>query len=55
KFSLYEDLTIYENLDFYAGMYSIPRKERKQRIAEMVAMSLLEGREDELAANLSGG
>lgn len=55
KFSLYDDLTIYENLDFYAGMYSIPHKERKKRISEMVAMSLLEGREDELAANLSGG
>lgn len=55
KFSLYEDLTIFENLDFYAGMYSIPQRERKQRIAEMLAMSLLEGREDELVANLSGG
>jgi ABC-2 type transport system ATP-binding protein len=55
KFSLYEDLTIYENLDFYAGLYSIPHKERKRRIAEMVAMSLLEGREDEMVANLSGG
>ena len=55
KFSLYDDLTIFENLDFYAGLYSIPHKERKSRIAEMVAMSLLEGREDELVANLSGG
>lgn len=55
KFSLYEDLTIIENLDFYAGMYSVPSGERKQRISEMIAMSLLEGREDELVANLSGG
>ncbi|MDD4237061.1 MAG: ABC transporter ATP-binding protein [Desulfotomaculaceae bacterium] len=55
KFSLYDDLTIFENLDFYAGIYSIPQKERKSRIAEMVSMSLLEGREDELVANLSGG
>lgn len=55
KFSLYEDLTIFENLDFYAGLYSISHKERKQRISEMLAMSLLEGRENELVANLSGG
>lgn len=55
KFSLYDDLTIFENLDFYAGMYNIPYKERKSRISEMVAMALLEGRENELVANLSGG
>ncbi len=55
KFSLYDDLTVYENLDFYAGLYSIPHRERKKRIGEMVEMALLKGREDELAANLSGG
>ncbi len=55
KFSLYEDLTVYENLDFYAGMYSIPYQERKKRIGEMLEMSLLAGREDELVSNLSGG
>lgn len=55
KFSLYDDLTVYENLDFYAGLYSIPHRERKKRIGEMIDMALLTGREDELAANLSGG
>ncbi len=55
KFSLYDDLTVFENLDFYAGMYSIPYRERKKRIAEMLELSLLEGRENELVANLSGG
>ncbi|NLI14380.1 ABC transporter ATP-binding protein [Pelotomaculum propionicicum] len=55
KFSLYDDLTVYENLDFYAGLYSIPHRERKKRIGEMIDMALLKGREDELAANLSGG
>ncbi|MFX4262767.1 ABC transporter ATP-binding protein [Pelotomaculum propionicicum] len=55
KFSLYDDLTVYENLDFYAGLYSIPHRERRKRIGEMIDMALLKGREDELAANLSGG
>jgi len=55
KFSLYDDLTVYENLMFYAGMYSIPYHERKKRIAEMIEMALLVGREKELAVNLSGG
>ncbi|BAF59696.1 MAG: ABC transporter ATP-binding protein [Pelotomaculum sp.] len=55
KFSLYEDLTVYENLDFYAGLYGLPHRERKKRIAEMIDMALLTGREKELAVNLSSG
>lgn len=55
KFSLYEDLTVVENLDFYAGVYSVPHRERKKRIEEMIDMALLNGREGEMAANLSGG
>lgn len=55
KFSLYEDLTVYENLDFYAGVYSIAPRERKKRIEEMIDIALLKGRESEMAANLSGG
>lgn len=55
KFSLYNDLTVYENLDFYAGLYSVPHRERKKRIGEMIDLALLKGREDELAANLSSG
>lgn len=55
KFSLYDDLTVYENLDFYAGLYSIPYRQRGKRIAEMIDMARLAGREKELAANLSGG
>lgn len=55
KFSLYDDLTVYENLDFYAGLYSIPHRERRGRIYEMIDLALLTGREKELAANLSGG
>ncbi|NLI91692.1 MAG: ABC transporter ATP-binding protein [Peptococcaceae bacterium] len=55
KFSLYDDLTVKENLTFYAGLYSVPRKELSLRIDEMIAMADLKGREKELVANLSGG
>ena len=55
KFSLYEDLTVLENLEFYAGVYQVNGGERAARITELIAMAGLEGREGELAANLSGG
>ena len=55
KFSLYEDLTVYENLSFYAGLYSVPHGERKERITEMIDMAMLRGQEKALASVLSGG
>jgi len=55
KFSLYDDLSVLENLEFYAGIYSIPKKWRQERIKEMIALAGLTGREKELVANLSGG
>lgn len=55
KFSLYEDLTVRENLVFYAGLYNVPWKERKSRVQEMIAMARLTDRENELVVNLSGG
>ncbi|MFZ5596533.1 MAG: ABC transporter ATP-binding protein [Bacillota bacterium] len=55
KFSLYDDLTVYENLNFYAGLYNVPRKERKKRIQEMLEMAMLTGRENEMTANLGSG
>jgi ABC-2 type transport system ATP-binding protein len=62
KFSLYPDLTVRENLEFYADIYGIARREesrrkegRAARMAELIAMAGLSGREDELTANLSGG
>lgn len=55
KFSLYDDLTVQQNLNFYAGIYGVPKKSRKKRIEEMVLMAKLQERENELVANLSGG
>ncbi len=55
RFSLYEDLTVRENLDFYAGIYDVPRAELGSRVRELIAMAGLEGREGQLAAQLSGG
>lgn len=53
KFSLYEDLTIAENLDFTARMFGMP--DRKRRVAEAVRDLGLEGRAGQLAGTLSGG
>lgn len=53
-FSLYNDLTAYENLDFYARIYEVPAAQRKNRIAELVKMAGLKGHEKERASNLSG-
>ena len=55
KFSLYSDLTVLENLQFYADVYGLKRTERAARIAELIRMAGLSGRERELTSNLSGG
>ena len=55
KFSLYNDLTVGENLSFYAGIYQVNGAKKKKRIEEMTEMAGLKGREKELAANLSSG
>ncbi|MGZ5037707.1 MAG: ATP-binding cassette domain-containing protein [Usitatibacter sp.] len=53
RFSLYEDLSIAENLDFIARMYGAP--DRKARVASSLASLGLEGRRGQLAGTLSGG
>ncbi len=55
KFSLYNDLTVQENLTFYAGIYGLPRRERGRRIAEMIDLAGLAGQEQAIVANLSSG
>jgi len=55
RFSLYNDLTISENLDFFGGTYGV-RGERLRRQKKMVLeMAGLQGRERELTKHLSGG
>ena len=55
KFSLYDDLTIEENLDFFAGVYQVPRAEREEKKKWVLAVSGLEGRGNLLTASLPGG
>lgn len=55
KFSLYDDLTVKENLEFYAGMYNLAGTSKQLRINEMLTMAGLTGRENEMTSNLSGG
>lgn len=55
KFSLYEDLTVEENLDFYAGVYGLDKKTSNDRKIELIQMANLVGKEKSLAGTLSGG
>jgi len=55
RFSLYEDLTVEENLDFYAGIYGVPRHQRAARVAEVLMQTGLGARRRQLAGTLSGG
>ena len=55
KFSLYNDLTVDENLNFYGGVYGLRGDRLRRRKKYIVGMAGLEGRERELTRNLSGG
>ena len=55
KFSLYDDLTIDENLDFFAGVYGVPEHEREEKKKWVMAFSGLEGKQDLLTGSLPGG
>jgi ABC-2 type transport system ATP-binding protein len=55
KFSLYEDLTVAQNINFYGGVYRLPRKKLNDRRGWVVDLSGLSGKEHMLAGNLSVG
>jgi len=55
RFSLYEDLTVRENLLFYAGLYGLSGARRRARVSEVIARNGLVDRSDQLAGTLSGG
>jgi ABC-2 type transport system ATP-binding protein len=55
KFALYDDLTVLENLRFYAGVYEIPENEEAARIHEVLALAGLESRTASPTLDLSGG
>jgi ABC-2 type transport system ATP-binding protein len=55
KFSLFQDLTVDENLRFYSGIYGLTPEKYAERRAYILKMADLEGREDELTGNLSVG
>ena len=55
KFSLYNDMTIRENLSFFAGVYGVPESELDEKIRWVVSFSGLEGKEDQITGSLPGG
>ena len=55
KFSLYDDLTVEENIDFFTGIYGVPRERRAERKAYVLEMANLSERRDALTRTLSGG
>jgi ABC-2 type transport system ATP-binding protein len=55
KFSLYDDLTVEENIDFYSGIYRIPREKKAQRKTWVLEMARLMGHRKTLTGQLPGG
>jgi ABC-2 type transport system ATP-binding protein len=55
KFSLYDDLTVKENLQFVAKIYGLSGKSQKQRIDELLNIYGLDQKKNQLAGSMSGG
>ncbi len=55
RFGLYQDLTVGENIDFYADLYGVPKKNRDIRIGELLDFSHMRPFKKRRAGNLSGG
>lgn len=55
KFSLYDDLTVKENLQFVANIYGLSSKQQKARVAELLDVYQLSEKSNQLAGTMSGG
>jgi len=55
KFSLYDDLTVKENIRFFSGMYGVRRERRKERMEWTLEMAGLQEKRDEIVGALPGG
>jgi ABC-2 type transport system ATP-binding protein len=55
RFSLYEDLSVAENLTFFGGVYGLHGRALDRRVDEAIALAELTGKEDRLARDLPGG
>ena len=55
KFSLYQDLTVEENIRFYSGIYNVKKEKKKERMEWVLKMSGLDERKGARTAILSGG
>ena len=55
KFSLYNDLKVIENIRLFAGLYSVPSNQLKERIEWVLSMANLKGRENLITGTLPGG
>ena len=55
RFSLYEDLTVAQNLTFYAGIYGVPLRRLRARVLDVLESTGLTERRAQLAGTLSGG
>lgn len=55
RFSLYDDLSVRENLDFFAGVYGVSQPEREEKMRWVLSFSGLEGKEKQITGSLPGG
>jgi ABC-2 type transport system ATP-binding protein len=55
RFGLYPDLTVAENIHFYADIYGVPRRGREEKVERLLAFSNLTPFKKRQAGNLSGG
>ena len=55
RFSLYDDLTVEQNIKFYGGVYGLRNSQLQERMDWVLSMADLKGREQSLTKTLSGG